>query len=104
MTCLSDDLAPCSASCPSGDCAGCAFPPPSAPSVCEPSHDCPQRERCAIARHPDAERNPLAPVIDGTVVWAANAGKCPLFRDVRAEVLRLVLAPAYPAPACHSAA
>lgn len=105
-TCLSDDAAPCSSACPSGDCAGCAFPAavrrvtpiaaPDAPAPCSPSRPCPNTARCV--RFAAGIAGSLAPVIDGTVAWPADEGRCPLFRDVRAETLRQALAPAFPSP------
>lgn len=69
---------PCRSDCPSGDCAGCAFPPTTR-TRCEPSKPCPQAETCALCQRLDR----CSATIDGTVTWPADEGRCALFVDVR---------------------
>ena len=73
---------PCRSDCPSGDCAGCDFPPPRAPGRCVPSA-CAQRDGCARAA---AAPRGNSHDFDASGCKTA-AGWCPLFIDTRGLAL-----------------
>lgn len=79
-------LAPCRSDCPAGDCAGCMFPPIT--TRCEPSRYCAQAIGCALCQR--LER--CESIIDGTVGWPADEGRCAMFIDVRGLALRAAAA------------
>lgn len=74
---------PCRSDCPSGDCAGCAFPPRLAP--CSPSGDCLQAYRCARtdATRCDAHEH----IVDGMALRHSSGSWCPIFVDARGALL-----------------
>lgn len=72
---------PCRSDCPSGDCAGCAFPPPAPRARCVPC-TCPQVDRC--------ERACMAPRAGVPDIDASRAlidGWCSIFIDTRGAAL-----------------
>lgn len=82
--------APCRADCPSGDCAGCAFPPARPRAVDAPPAPRARCMPCACLQANRCERHCMHPW-DGVPDIDAGAalvdGWCPLFLDTRGAAL-----------------